>query len=238
MTARARRAPWLLILPGLLFGCAPTLAPLPDVGCRLEEANSDPTPAPLPKREPNTAGQMSEGAARAKRLFDAERWAEAEPALRAVMNGSTGDDAGNRELAQYHLAIALLRLARPADALAELEAIALDPAHLKHAEVLLWLTKLFVDPRFTVRTVRLIGLYEESYVQRFDNPQQRDLYQTLSLALGRARFRAGDWEGAGAALARVPAGSRWYVAARQCQEHIRAVAPGRAGTITEQSVAR
>ena len=231
VTARRWRAAWLLLVPGLLSGCAPTLEQLPDVGCKLDEANSSALPAPVPANgaaagaQPSSAGQMTPAAAAAKRLFDAERWTEAEQALRAVMSGSTGDDDGNRELAQYHLAIALIRLRRPADALPELESMALDLTHLKHSETLLWLARLFVEPDLRIPTLRLIGVYEDDHVQRFNNAQQRDLYEILSLAQGRARFRAGDWDGAASAPGRVSRGSRWYVAARQCQEYIRAVSP-------------
>jgi len=57
-----------------------------------------------------TAGQMTEEAATAKRLFDGERWSEAALGLYRVYKGETGDDPGNRQIAQYHLAIALYRL--------------------------------------------------------------------------------------------------------------------------------
>src|SRR5690242_14622286 len=44
---------------------------------------------------PVTAGQMTEEAAQAKRLFDGERWAEAAVILKRVFDGETGDDEGN-----------------------------------------------------------------------------------------------------------------------------------------------
>src|SRR5690606_4281877 len=59
---------------------------------------------------PVTAGQMTEAAAAAKQLFDKERWNEAAQALHAVVTGETGDDPGNKQLAEYYLAIALYRL--------------------------------------------------------------------------------------------------------------------------------
>ena len=59
---------------------------------------------------PPQAGQMTEEAAQAKRLFDGEKWSEAALALYRVRNGETGDDEGNKQIAQYHLAIALYRL--------------------------------------------------------------------------------------------------------------------------------
>src|SRR5690606_42086875 len=47
-----------------------------------------------PDQEPVSAGQMTEQAAAAKRLFDKERWPEAALALYRVVTGETGDDAG------------------------------------------------------------------------------------------------------------------------------------------------
>ena len=43
---------------------------------------------------PVTAGQMTEQAAQAKRLFDAERWSEAALMLKSVVDSETGDDEG------------------------------------------------------------------------------------------------------------------------------------------------
>ena len=56
---------------------------------------------------PVAAGQMTEQAAAAKKLFDRERWSEAALALYRVVAGETGDDPGNQQLAQYYLAISL-----------------------------------------------------------------------------------------------------------------------------------
>ena len=51
---------------------------------------------------------MTEEAAAAKKLFDRERWSEAALALYRVVDGETGDDPGNKQLAQYYLAICAL----------------------------------------------------------------------------------------------------------------------------------
>src|SRR5215470_10764229 len=56
------------------------------------------------------AGQMTEEAAAAKRLFDKDRYAEAAVALYRVVAGQTGDDPGNQQLAQYYLAVSLYKL--------------------------------------------------------------------------------------------------------------------------------
>jgi hypothetical protein len=50
--------------------------------------------------------------ARSELLFDMARYDDAAPLLKRVADGETGDDEGNRKIAQYHLAIALFRLER------------------------------------------------------------------------------------------------------------------------------
>src|SRR5262245_1460387 len=50
---------------------------------------------------PVTAGNMTESAAQAKQMFDKERWSEAAQALHRVVTGETGDDPGNKQLAEY-----------------------------------------------------------------------------------------------------------------------------------------
>jgi hypothetical protein len=62
-----------------------------------------------------TAGTMSEGARSAKALFDAQKWPEAALALYGVVAGETGDDDGNKQLAQYFLSISLSHEAVPGE---------------------------------------------------------------------------------------------------------------------------
>jgi hypothetical protein len=159
------------------------------------------------------AGQMTEQAATAKRLFDAERWAEAVPALIAVYAGRTGDDAGNRDLAEYHLGIAYYRLHRIGDAANVFVGIARDRAHLKHVETLLWIYKLAPE---VPGLVRALVDYEATDVARFDNPNQRELYWGLSYLFGRERLERGQRAEAAALFAHVDAASTWSADARAC----------------------
>src|SRR4029077_12175536 len=101
------------------------------------------TPAPkvVDTAPPPQAAQMTEQAAQAKRLFDGEKWADASLALYRVYKGETGDDEGNKQLAQYHLAIALYRLKFYQAAYGIFSEIADKPNHLKFKETLLWLPK-------------------------------------------------------------------------------------------------
>src|SRR5512139_488641 len=85
------------------------------------------------------AGQMTEEAAAAKRLFDKERWAEAAIALYRVVAGETGDDPGNQQLAQYYLAVSMYRLKFYQASYALFSLISMQKSHLKFRETLLWL---------------------------------------------------------------------------------------------------
>jgi hypothetical protein len=89
-----------------------------------------------------TAGTMSEGARAAKALFDEKRWDEAAVALYGVLAGETGDDDGNKQLAQYFLSISLYRMKLYRASYALFGFIADNRNHLKFKETLLWLAKL------------------------------------------------------------------------------------------------
>ena len=56
------------------------------------------------------AGQPTDAAAQAKRLYESEKWWDAAQALFRVSTGETGDDEGNKEIAQFNLAKALYKL--------------------------------------------------------------------------------------------------------------------------------
>ncbi len=136
-----------------------------------------------------TAGQMTEEAATAKRLFDGERWSEAALGLSRVYKGETGDDAGNRQIAQYHLAIALYRLKFYQASYGIFSEIADKPNHLKFSETLLWLSKLATQLPEPADIVERVGKYTGEAVARFKNPQQIDLYWQLNYLLGRYKYR-------------------------------------------------
>jgi hypothetical protein len=102
--------------------------PLPAQG-RGEPVNQ----VDLDRREegPAVAGPRSRAAEQAERLFKAERWAEAAEALRRVARGETDDDQGNRQIAEYRLAIALYRLGFYHASYHILSEIADRPTHLR-----------------------------------------------------------------------------------------------------------
>lgn len=160
---------------------------------------------------PVTAGQMTEEAATAKRLFDNERWAEAALGLYRVYKGETGDDEGNKQIAQYHLAIALYRLKFYQASYGIFSEIADKPNHLKFSETLLWLSKLATQLPEPADIVERVGKYSGDAIARFKNPQQIDLYWQLNYLLGRYKYRNRQYDEAIQLFAKVDQKSKYYV---------------------------
>jgi tetratricopeptide (TPR) repeat protein len=160
---------------------------------------------------PVTAGQMTEEAAQGKRLFDAERWSEAALVLKRVVDGETGDDEGNKQIAQYHLAIALYRLQFFQASYGIFSAVADKPNHLKFNETLLWLSKLATQLPEPADIIERVGKYKSDQVARFNNPQQRDLYWQLNYLLGRYKYRNRNYEEAISLFEKVDKKSKYYV---------------------------
>src|SRR5215472_9907739 len=169
---------------------------------------------PVDNSPPPVAGQMTELAAQAKRLFDGEKWADAALALYRVYKGETGDDEGNKQLAQYHLAIALYRLKFYQAAYGIFSEIADKPNHLKFNETLLWLSKLATDLPEPADIVERVGKYNDDQIARFNNPNQRDLYWQLNYLLGRYKYRNRQYEDALRLFGKVDRQSKYYVQAQ------------------------
>ncbi len=160
---------------------------------------------------PVVAGQMTEAAAKAKKLFDRERWNEASLQLYRVVTGETGDDPGNQQLAQYYLAIALYRLKFYQASYQMFWQIADNPNHLKFKETLLWLAKLATQLPEPADIIERVGKYSDEQIRRFDNAQQRDLYWQLNYMLGRYKYRNRQYQEAIRLFGKVDRDSEYYV---------------------------
>jgi hypothetical protein len=165
---------------------------------------ADSGPAPV-------AGQMTEQAAQAKRLFDGEKWGDASLALYRVYKGETGDDEGNKQLAQYHLAISLYRLKFYQAAYGIFSEIADKPNHLKFNETLLWLAKLATDLPEPADIVERVGKYNDAAIEKFNNQNQRELYWQLNYLLGRYKYRNRQYEEALRLFSKVSRESKYYI---------------------------
>jgi tetratricopeptide (TPR) repeat protein len=161
--------------------------------------------------KPVTAGQMTEAAASAKQLFDKEKWNEAAQALHRVVAGETGDDPGNKQLAEYFLAISLYRLKFYQASYAIFSVIADNPNHVKFKETLLWLAKLATQLPEPADIIERVGKYTDEEVARFDNEQQRDLFWQLNYMLGRYKYKNRQYEEAIRLFQKVDRRSEYYV---------------------------
>jgi len=176
------------------------------VDIELDEPGQENEPA-----GPVVAGQMTEEAAQAKRLFDAERWAEAALALDRVQKGDTGDDEGNKQIAQYNLAIALYRLKLYQASYNIFSLVADNPNHLKFNETLLWLSKLATQLPEPADIIERVGKYKSDAIARFNNPNQRELYWQLNYLLGRYKYRNRQYEEAIRLFQNVDKQSKYYI---------------------------
>jgi hypothetical protein len=167
------------------------------------------------KAEVVVAGQMTDAAAAAKRLFDKQRWAEAALALHRVVAGETGDDPGNQQLAQFWLAICMYRLKFHQASYSMFSYIANTPNHLKHGQTLLWLSKLATQLPEPAGIIDSVGKYGDDDLARFNNAQQRELYYQLNYMLGRYKYTNDKaYEEAIRLFNRVKPESKYYVQAQ------------------------
>src|SRR5882724_10782410 len=171
--------------------------------------------APKGKSAPAVvAGNPTEAAAQAKALFDKEKWSEAAQALHRVRAGEAGDDPGNKQLAEYFLAIALYRLKFYQASYQIFSGVADNPNHLKFKETLLWLAKLATQLPEPADIIERVGKYNDDDLSRFDNAQQRDLYWQLNFMLGRYKYRNRQFEESIRLFQKVDRRSEYYVKAQ------------------------
>ena len=160
---------------------------------------------------PVTAGQMTQEAAAAKKLFDQQRWDEAARAMFRVVVGETGDDPGNRQLAEYYLAISLYRLKFYQASYAIFSMVGANKNHLKFKETLLWLAKLATQLPEPADIIERVGKYEDKQIEIFNNDRQRDLYWQLNYMLGRYKYRNRQYQEAVRLFQKVDRKSPHYV---------------------------
>lgn len=163
---------------------------------------------------PVSAGAPSEAFGRAKKLFDKEKWSDAATGMYQVVSGASGDDEGNKQLAQYYLAICLYRLKFYQASYSIFSVIADNKFHLKFGETLLWLAKLATQLPEPADIIERVGKYSDEEVARFDNAQQQELYWTLNYMLGRYKYRNRQYEEAIRIFQRVDRRSEHYVQAQ------------------------
>lgn len=160
------------------------------------------------------AGQPTEQMAQAKAAFDKKSWAQAAQGLHDVVSGSTGDDEGNKQLAEFYLAQSLYFLKFYQASFDGFTKIAANPSHQKFAETLLWLAKLATDLPEPADIISHVGKYSDEQLARFDNKAQQKLYWKLNYLLGRYNYRKGQFAEAIRLFQNVNATSSDYVNAQ------------------------
>ena len=196
---------------------APISADSPSAGPPPSPATGGSRPKPskvIDNSPPPTAGTPSDVAAQAKHLYEGEKWSEAAKALYRVYSGETGDDEGNKQIAQFNLAKALYKLKFYQGAYAIFSEIADKPNHLKYKETLLWLAKLATDLPEPADIIERVGKYNEEQVSKFNNNEQHDLFWQLNYLLGRYKYRNGQYQEAMALFQKVDRKSKYYVQAQ------------------------
>jgi len=163
------------------------------LACKYGEAIPD-DPTPYVQGPAAQPGPPTEAFAQAKRLFDAERWLEAIGALQRVVNDTSGDDEGNRQIAEFELAVSYYRAHQMGLAMDIFEAIGRNPSHAKHQQTELWLGKMALEPTTTVRAVDVLYLYTDRESALLDNQEQRDMLYVIQLARARAAYRKGRYD--------------------------------------------
>ena len=147
---------------------------------------------------------MTDAAAQAKRLFDGEKWCDAALALYRVYNGETGDDEGNKQLAQYHLAIALYRLkfyqARVRRSSARSPTSRTTSSSTRRCSGSRS-SRPTCPSRPTSSSASASTTTSRS--RKFNNPNQRDLYWQLNYLLGRYKYRNRQYDEALALFGKV-----------------------------------
>lgn len=214
--------------------CGPRIRSFPELPSTLCESCGDGGGGP--EDPPVTAGQMSDAAAIAKRLFDNHRWSAAAPRMLAVARGDTNDDAGNRQLADYHLAVALYYLG-DRNAAADLwTGIAWNPRHLKFGEAMLWLGRLAVYDGCATRPVlEALTRYRDEPItcssaapvtMTFRNPTRpgdRERWQAVLFARARGLMLVGNDREARSVFESMLREPLLSAAARQC---LKTLGPG------------
>lgn len=191
---------------------APAAAPAP------VDLDADQPPQPVHKKVDNSPppvpGQPTQAAAQAKRLYEGEKWWDAAKALYRVSTGETGDDEGNKQLAQFNLAKALYKLRFYQAAYSIFSEIADKPNHLKYGDTLLWLAKLATDLPEPADIIERVGKYNEDQVGKFNNKEQQELFWQLNYLLGRYKYRNGEFPDALTLFEKVDRSSKYYVQAQ------------------------
>lgn len=152
--------------------------------------------APYVEGESVTPGTPTQEAMAAFTAYDRGDYKAGIPLLEKVASGETGDDEGNRQLAEYRLAAAEYQSGRFDKAVEAFAPLAHKPSHLKHREAASWLARLMNQPISSTAAIDLVGLYTDEDLRPLDTEQTRPLLYLLQYGRARALYRKADFHGA------------------------------------------
>ncbi len=184
----------------------------------LDEDESDDTVIDLDEDEDESvvAGQGTSTLSQAQARFQKKSYGQAAKLFYDVVSGVSGDDPGNKQIAEFQMAQSLYYLRFYQASFDIFSSIADTENHLKHSETLPWLAKLSLDLPEPADIISSLGKYSEEDLSRFnsDNKAQQEIYWKLNYFLGRYHYRQGDFETSIKIFSRVSAESAEYVKAQ------------------------
>jgi tetratricopeptide (TPR) repeat protein len=199
--------PWVLVAVASVL---PLSATAQDMDFDFEESEAE-----QPDLTPPEAGEPTAELAAALKLYESSNYEQAAMALQRVVDGETGDDAGNVQKAQFYLARSLYSLKFYQSALAIFDEITrASLGHLYFDETLQWLAQLATQLPEPAGITDRIGRYPLARLETFNTPQSAELYNHLVYLMGRYLYGDGDFDTAVEFFQKVSPSSPFFVEAK------------------------
>jgi len=143
-----------------------------------------------------TPGEPSHELADALTLFAHDDWQAAAIELQKVTDGATHDDHGNRQIAEYRLAIALFNLELYQPSLDVFSRIATNKCHVNRLESITWFGRLAGKLPESAHIESQMVPFNEQDIRRATSKEESQLGSTLLYLLGKQLYQKGDYKAA------------------------------------------
>jgi tetratricopeptide (TPR) repeat protein len=164
--------------------------------------------------EPESAASTppSKTLERAIKLYDKKDFFSASIELKKVLDGESGDDAKNKQRAEFYMGKTLYGMGFYAGSLKYFDDIVkAGDAHTYHAATLKWLAALSRVLPETSGILEKIGTYDQS---KLNDPSLASVRNELLFLLGRNFYRQGDFDKAISLFQQVDRGSNMFIKAK------------------------
>src|SRR5262245_31784136 len=149
---------------------------------------------------------------RAIKLYDKKDFFSASIELKKVLDGESGDDAKNKQRAEFFMGKTLYQMNFYAGSLAYFDRIVqAGDAHTYHGAALKWLAALSRVLPETSGILEKIGTYEPA---QLEDPSLSAVKDELYFLLGRHYYRSGDFEKAISLFQKVSRESEFFIKAK------------------------